>query len=220
MTTMLQYAKKQWPVNREDVPNSLKPYWLYRDGIYEKDGLLFKSNRAIIPKQFINTNLAKLHEAHSEVEKTLYQTMQAFYYPTIHQVIKNTVKKLQHMHKKTSQAKTTKRASSQSSCANCAIAGCWNWLTLTHWSPLYYSSGQLLNPLQSLETSEDNCESGNQVLLDISATCIAHQTDFWPWTTFRQCTLRVPVAQGNTPWDTQPPSPEVQRDDQESSTRS
>lgn len=31
MTTILQYARGQYPVNKEDVPSMLKPYWPYRD---------------------------------------------------------------------------------------------------------------------------------------------------------------------------------------------
>lgn len=91
MTTMLEYARGQWPISKEEVPNTLKQYWPYRDEIHEEDDLLFRSNRLIIPEQLKSEILVKLHRAHSGVEKTLHRAKEVLYWPTMQKDIKDKV---------------------------------------------------------------------------------------------------------------------------------
>lgn len=91
LSTMLQYAKSQWPSNKEDIPGPLKTYWPYRDEIHEEEGLLFRSNRLVIPEEMKSTILARLHKAHSGVEKTLHRAKEALYWPAMQNDIKQVV---------------------------------------------------------------------------------------------------------------------------------
>ena len=39
-----------WPDRREDTPLAIREYWSIRDAINAQDGVLFKSQRVIVPK--------------------------------------------------------------------------------------------------------------------------------------------------------------------------
>ncbi|XP_042143785.1 uncharacterized protein LOC121834105 [Ixodes scapularis] len=62
LSTMLQYAKSQWPSNKEDIPEEMK-----------------------------SASLARLHKAHSGVEKTLHRAKEALYWPAMQNDIKQVV---------------------------------------------------------------------------------------------------------------------------------
>ena len=51
MQTLANVVQKGWPDSRDEVPISVRGYWMFRDEITVRDGLIFKGNRVIIPKQ-------------------------------------------------------------------------------------------------------------------------------------------------------------------------
>lgn len=130
MTTMVHYAKHQWSTNKEVVLDMLKSYWPYRDETHEEDGLLFRSNRLIIPHQLKSTILTRLHSA---VEKTLHSAKEVLYWPTMHRHIRETVEN-SSVHKEN---KPRQQKEPLVNCTNCTMAGCGSRLVSTPRSPLF-----------------------------------------------------------------------------------
>ncbi|VDI10627.1 Hypothetical predicted protein [Mytilus galloprovincialis] len=58
-----------WPNEKSELIHSLRPYWTYRDELSVIDGLLYKSNKAIVPKALQNEMLDKIHESHLGIVK-------------------------------------------------------------------------------------------------------------------------------------------------------
>jgi hypothetical protein len=52
------------------LPEGLQKYWNFRDEITVLDGLLYKSQRIMVPKTLQREMLVKLHESHLGIVKT------------------------------------------------------------------------------------------------------------------------------------------------------
>ena len=59
-----------WPNRKEMLPEGLQKYWNFRDEITVLDGLLYKSQRIMVPKTLQREMLVKLHESHLGIVKT------------------------------------------------------------------------------------------------------------------------------------------------------
>ncbi|XP_056003553.1 uncharacterized protein K02A2.6-like [Ostrea edulis] len=69
LRTLSTVVMSGWPDRKELLPDGIQLYWDYRDEITMIDGLLFKSERVIVP-QSLQREMEKLHEAHLGVVKT------------------------------------------------------------------------------------------------------------------------------------------------------
>ena len=59
-----------WPSKRGEVNDELKQYWSYRDELSVINGIIFKGDRAVIPKKLRPEMLKQLHTLHMGIEKT------------------------------------------------------------------------------------------------------------------------------------------------------
>ena len=73
--------RKGWPSARKHCTSSSKPYWDVRTEISECDGLLFKSERLIVPACKRSTILKDLHSAHQGIVKTVERPKTSLYWP-------------------------------------------------------------------------------------------------------------------------------------------
>ena len=48
---LLEKTQNGWPSERDEVNNELKQYWSYRDELSIINGVIFKSDRVVIPKK-------------------------------------------------------------------------------------------------------------------------------------------------------------------------
>jgi hypothetical protein len=53
-----------WPHKREDTPSLAKPYFDIRDELTVQDGILFRGERAIIPKTLRSDMMQRIHSSH------------------------------------------------------------------------------------------------------------------------------------------------------------
>ena len=60
---------KGWPSDQSRVPPSLRPYWNFRDEISSINGLLYKSNKIVVPKSLKDDMLNRIHESHLGIVK-------------------------------------------------------------------------------------------------------------------------------------------------------
>ncbi|XP_040357500.1 uncharacterized protein K02A2.6-like isoform X1 [Ixodes scapularis] len=78
-----EYASASWPAEKRDVPEELRTYWNYRDEMHVEDGLVFRSNKVVIPKAKRTEILKLLHAAHGGEAKMKMRAREVMYWPTM-----------------------------------------------------------------------------------------------------------------------------------------
>ena len=53
-----------WPEKRDECPVQIRDYWNYREESSLDNGLLFKSQRVIVPKAMRSEILSRIHSSH------------------------------------------------------------------------------------------------------------------------------------------------------------
>ena len=82
-----------WPENKKDVPEAASCYWTFRDELYEQDGILYKSDRVIVPPSLQNYVLNNLHYGHSGCERTKEKARQSVFWPGINKAIDHMIQR-------------------------------------------------------------------------------------------------------------------------------
>ena len=73
--------QKGWPNNRDDVSESLRPYWNYRDELSINDGLIYKGHRTVIPSSMQCDILLKVHKNHFGAASNVRMAKQVIFWP-------------------------------------------------------------------------------------------------------------------------------------------
>ena len=89
---IMMFLKTRWP-NRKDIDPKLIPYYDHRHEIYEEDGLLFLSNKLIIPESERDIALQRLHQGHYGIDKTKSFAREIIYWPGMNRQIEETVQR-------------------------------------------------------------------------------------------------------------------------------
>ena len=74
---------KGWSQCRKDCPEQLLDFWSFRQEISEEDGLLYKSQRLIMPHSERLETLKVLHLGHYAVDKMQLRALETVYWPRI-----------------------------------------------------------------------------------------------------------------------------------------
>ena len=82
-----------WPDTREQVPISIREYWNFREDLTLHNGILFKSQRIIIPRALRSEVTARLHSSHLGIEACLRKARDRVYWPAMNSDIKEAVAK-------------------------------------------------------------------------------------------------------------------------------
>ena len=61
---LLPIVMSGWPEHKHLLPPDVKIYWTFRDVIAAHNGILYKGDRMIIPKQVQKNMLSRLHSSH------------------------------------------------------------------------------------------------------------------------------------------------------------
>lgn len=69
-----------WPDDDKKLPESVKKYATIKDEISEEDGLLFKSNKVVVPRVEIGNVLRDIHKGHPGVTKSLARARKSLYW--------------------------------------------------------------------------------------------------------------------------------------------
>ena len=78
-----------WPETREQVPVAIRPYWNARDGLTVQDGIIYRSNSVVIPKQLRPEMLTRIHSSHLGIEACLRKARDSLYWPNMNDEIKD-----------------------------------------------------------------------------------------------------------------------------------
>ena len=76
-----------WPEERKELPEQLVPFYSYRDELAVQDGLIFKSNRVVIPKALRAEMVQKIHTSHLGIDLKAILATHVTRYKTIHLII-------------------------------------------------------------------------------------------------------------------------------------
>ena len=78
-----EYVVQGWPEERNDVRDDCKPFFNDRDEMTVMNGILFKGQRIIIPREMRPEMMKKLHESHMGIVKTKQRARDIMYWPGI-----------------------------------------------------------------------------------------------------------------------------------------
>lgn len=80
-----------WPASSEDVPNDLREFITFADELVECDGLIFKGQRVLIPREARADILQRIHSSHIGVNGCIRRARECVFYPGLIADIKKTV---------------------------------------------------------------------------------------------------------------------------------
>jgi len=81
LSVVLQVVMDGWPEHIRNCPNEAKPYFTVRDELTIVDGVLFKSNKIVVPKSLRAEMLAKIHESHQGIVRCKQRARECLYWP-------------------------------------------------------------------------------------------------------------------------------------------
>lgn len=91
LQSLQEAVLRGWPDCREDTPLAIREYWSIRDEISAQDGVLFKSQRVIVPKSLRAEMLKRIHASHVGGDACYRQARDTLYWPNMHGEIKDHV---------------------------------------------------------------------------------------------------------------------------------
>ena len=74
---------KGWPSQAKAVPKSACPYWSMRDYLFVEDGLVYAGHRLVIPENFRQEYLDRIHQSHQGVTKSQLRAKDSIYWPNL-----------------------------------------------------------------------------------------------------------------------------------------
>lgn len=83
MTTIVQ----GWPDDRNQVPQTLRAYWTYRDELTIDNGLIYKGAQVMIPQSMQAEMLHKIHANHLGHESNIRMAREVLFWPGMRQAI-------------------------------------------------------------------------------------------------------------------------------------
>ncbi|KAK7912921.1 hypothetical protein WMY93_013132 [Mugilogobius chulae] len=91
LTALKHIVQVGWPDDRHKCPQNLLDFWNFRDEIAYYDGILFKSDKIIVPSALRKTMLEKIHTGHMGIERSKQRARDALFWPGMGKDIASTV---------------------------------------------------------------------------------------------------------------------------------
>ena len=80
-----------WPDYRDQVPVCIRPYFGYRDEIAVHNGVVYKGDRVVIPRDLRKEMLKRIHSSHQGIEACTRRARDVLYWPGMSAEIKEAV---------------------------------------------------------------------------------------------------------------------------------
>lgn len=87
MQLLYKYISEGWPKNKNKVPEIVRKYHNYSDELTVIDGLIFKSNKLVIPVKLRKEMLNLIHYNHLGVEKSKNRAREVLFWPSMSKYI-------------------------------------------------------------------------------------------------------------------------------------
>ena len=80
-----------WRAATADIPTDLRQFATFADKLIEADGLVFKGQRVVVPREARAVILQRIHSSHIGVNRRIHRAREAVFYPELTADIKKTV---------------------------------------------------------------------------------------------------------------------------------
>ena len=70
-----------WPVNKNETPLCVRQYFTFRGDLTTHEGIIFKGQQAVIPKEIRPNIMRKLHISHDGLKSTLRKVRKLVFWP-------------------------------------------------------------------------------------------------------------------------------------------
>lgn len=87
------YIRNGWPDDKNNVDPLAHPYFHVRDELSEQDGVFFRGERVVIPKNARQLIRKRLHNSHSGLQSTLRRAREHVYWPNMSSDLKDYIAK-------------------------------------------------------------------------------------------------------------------------------
>jgi hypothetical protein len=88
---VMEYVVKGWPAEKDQLDELAREYWSFREELSVEDGLLFKSDRIVVPRSLRAEVLEEVHGAHMGESKSLSFAREYAFWPSMTAQIKDKV---------------------------------------------------------------------------------------------------------------------------------
>jgi hypothetical protein len=95
LNMLKSYVIEGWPEKRKLLDEEIKKYWNSKELITVHEGVLYKSNRIIVPKSLKKKMLEKIHLNHMGIEKCRYRAKTCLYWVGMNKNIEEVVNRCQ-----------------------------------------------------------------------------------------------------------------------------
>ena len=85
---LMELVKSGWPQKRQGVVLAAHPFYTVTDELSIQDGLLFKSERVVVPSSLQRKMLQLLHSSHLGMEGCIRRGRESFFWPEINAQVK------------------------------------------------------------------------------------------------------------------------------------
>ena len=90
------YIREGWPLSKKEVTLAAQPYYSERDHITTVNGLIFKSDRLIVPSTLRKEAIHCIHSGHQGTGRCLMRVCDSVYWPGITNQIKLIITSCSH----------------------------------------------------------------------------------------------------------------------------
>ncbi|PFX13903.1 Transposon Ty3-G Gag-Pol polyprotein [Stylophora pistillata] len=90
-TVVMEYNLRGWPSEKEQVEELAREYWSFREELSVEDGMLFKSDRIVVPRPMRAEVFDEIHGAHMGENKSLSFARDYVFWPSMTAQIKDKV---------------------------------------------------------------------------------------------------------------------------------
>ena len=81
LAELKRVIQQGWPTLRQDTPESVRPYFDYRDELAMQDGIILRGERIVIPRSMRPEMLHKAHEGHLGINSCVRRARELIFWP-------------------------------------------------------------------------------------------------------------------------------------------
>ena len=91
LQALTNHTLKGWPEHRDEVPESVRSCWPFRDEINVQNGIVFKGMRMIVPLALRKKMMKRAHDSHQGAEASIRRAQDVIFWPGMAKEIRELV---------------------------------------------------------------------------------------------------------------------------------
>lgn len=89
---VIKYCQEGWPHTKHILKSETKPFWAVKEELHIINGIIFRGDRVVIPKNLWQEMLRRVHEGHLGIEKCKRRARDVMWWPGMTTQIEHVVK--------------------------------------------------------------------------------------------------------------------------------